>query len=124
MATDRQRRHTAYAAETHAAIRADEPETVPEGWHAIWRERDRRDHRRKRVTVELDAEVVAFFKAMGAGYGPRMNRVLRAYMHDRLSRRVAGPEDTATEAEVARVKERDMEIAAARRRVELKRMRF
>ena len=65
---------------------------LPQDWHEIWQERDRRDVTRVRVTARFDADVVKFFKAMGEGYQHRMNRVLRAYMHLRLGKIVDGPD--------------------------------
>ncbi len=44
------------------------------------------------VTLRVDADVVRFFRAMGAGHLPRMNAVLRAFMHARLAGVVKGPE--------------------------------
>jgi len=67
-------------------------EMIPNEWHQIWEDLDHRDVKRTRVTVSLDADVVRFFKSMGPGYQPRMNRVLRAFMHSRLARIVDGPE--------------------------------
>jgi hypothetical protein len=46
------------------------------------------------MTTRLDADVVKFFKAMGEGYQPRMNRVLRAFMHYRLAGIIDGPDTT------------------------------
>jgi uncharacterized protein (DUF4415 family) len=89
-----QRQHLSYSEEVHARLNADfKSISIPEEWHEIWRERDRRDEKQVRVTLRLDAEVVRFFRSMGKGYQPRMNRVLRAFMHDRLAGLVAGPED-------------------------------
>lgn len=65
---------------------------LPQEWHEIWHEQDRRDVKRMRVTARMDADVVRFFKAMGEGYQNRMNRVLRAYMHMRLAKMVEGPD--------------------------------
>ncbi len=94
--TKTQRQHLSYSEEMHARINEDFlPAQIPDGWHEIWRERDRRDEKRVRVTLQLDADVVRFFRSMGKGYQPRMNRVLRAFMHDRLAGLVAGPEDRA-----------------------------
>ncbi|MEL6609703.1 MAG: BrnA antitoxin family protein [Pseudomonadota bacterium] len=67
-------------------------ETIPNEWHDIWREGEDRDTARTRITIKLDADVVKFFRAMGPGYQPRMNRVLRAFMYSRLARVVEGPE--------------------------------
>ena len=66
----------------------------PREWHEIWEDKDRRDSKRIRVTISLDADVVKFFKAMGPGYQPRMNRVLRAFMHMRLAKIIRGPDTT------------------------------
>ena len=65
----------------------------PSEWHDIWLDEDRRDTNRTRVTLSLDADVIKFFKALGPGYGPRINRVLRAFMHMRLARVIEGPDN-------------------------------
>ena len=54
---------------------------VPEEWHALSTQRERAT---KRVTIRLDEDVVKWFKSMGPGYQPRMNDVLRAFMHAKL----------------------------------------
>ena len=69
-----------------------EYKALPRDWDHIWEERDRRDPRRTRVTIRLDADVVKFFKGMGEGYQVRINRVLRAYMHFRLAKLIEGPD--------------------------------
>lgn len=76
----------------HAVIR--EEQTIPPDWHDIWKDKDRRDPLRRRVTMRMDADVVKFFKAMGEGYQHRINRVLRMYMHHRLAGLVEGPDTT------------------------------
>ena len=65
---------------------------LPAGWDEIWNMRGQRDTTRKRVTIRLDADLVKFFQAMGPGYQPRMNAVLRAFMYFRLAGVVEGPE--------------------------------
>lgn len=95
--TKRERRHWRHAVDVRRRIEEDiheflSPEGIPEAWSEIWEDRDRRDAKRTRVTVSLDADVVRFFKAMGPGYQPRMNRVLRAFMELRLCGLVAGPD--------------------------------
>lgn len=77
---------------------------IPSDWHEVWRDEDRRPERRTRVTLALDSDVVRFFKAMGSGYQPRINRVLRAFMHDRLAGLVAGPEDRVAEADAEKLR--------------------
>lgn len=44
-----------------------------------------------RLTIRLDADVVRFFKSMGPGYQPRINKVLRTFMHARLAKLIEGP---------------------------------
>lgn len=63
---------------------------IPDAWHDIALERGPR--KRIRVTIALEEDVVRFFRAMGEGYGPRMNAVLRAFMHARLAGLVRGAE--------------------------------
>jgi len=43
--------------------------------------------------VTLDADMVAWFRGLGRGYQPRMNAVLRAYMHAVLSKEIERPGD-------------------------------
>lgn len=67
---------------------------LPQEWDEIWKDEDRRDPKRVPVTIRLDADVVKFFKAMGPGYQPRINRVLRTFMHYRLAGIIEGPDTT------------------------------
>ena len=62
---------------------------LPTEWHQVAQEPTRA---RTRVTIRLDADVVKFFRALGPGYGPKINLVLRAFMHARLAGMVDGPE--------------------------------
>ncbi|KIT18019.1 BrnA antitoxin family protein [Jannaschia aquimarina] len=55
---------------------------IPGEWTTIWKERS---CKRTRVTLRVDDDVLRFFKVMGAGHGPRMNAVLRAFMLSKLS---------------------------------------
>ncbi|MEZ5776788.1 MAG: BrnA antitoxin family protein [Paracoccaceae bacterium] len=48
---------------------------------------------KRQVTLRLDEDVVAFFRAMGMGHLSRMNAVLRTFMLARLAGLVTGPED-------------------------------
>ena len=57
----------------------------------------RRIHRtpsdpKTRVTLRVDADVVKFFRSLGRGYQPKMNLVLRGFMHARLAEFVQAPE--------------------------------
>ncbi|GIT92613.1 hypothetical protein JANAI62_31500 [Jannaschia pagri] len=60
---------------------------LPPEWRRIWEERSAK---KARVTIRLDEDVVRFFRSMGAGYGPRMNGVLRSFMLARLSGLIEG----------------------------------
>lgn len=51
--------------------------------------------KKRMVTIRLDEDVLAFFRAMGAGYLTRINAVLRTFMLARLAGVVAGPEGVA-----------------------------
>ncbi len=66
---------------------------IPEEWHEIATATPR--SARMKVNLSLEADVVRFFKSMGAGYGPRINDVLRSYMHARLAGVIRGAETTA-----------------------------
>ena len=66
---------------------------IPEEWHAIATATPRAA--KVKVTLALEADVVKFFKSMGEGYGPRINDVLRSYMHARLAGVIRGAETTA-----------------------------
>lgn len=54
---------------------------IPREWHRISAERD---HATDRITIRLDRDVLKFFRSMGPGYQPRINQVLRAFMHAKL----------------------------------------
>ncbi|MEM8536477.1 MAG: BrnA antitoxin family protein [Pseudomonadota bacterium] len=95
-----QRMHARYAIDARRMIEYDlhsvamKLRTVPEEWDEIWKDDDRRDAKRTRVTMRMDADVVKFFKAMGEGYQTRINRVLRTFMHYRLAGIIEGPDTT------------------------------
>ncbi|MBD1204693.1 MAG: BrnA antitoxin family protein [Rhodobacteraceae bacterium] len=78
---------------------------VPLEWHEIAQEEPRGGT--ERVAIRLDKDVVKFFRSMGLGYGPRINRVLRVYMHARLAGVIRGPE-TAPQFRVALAGERPL----------------
>ena len=63
---------------------------IPEEWHEIATATPRRA--KVKVNLYLEADVVKFFKSMGEGYGPRINDVLRSYMHARLAGVIRGAE--------------------------------
>jgi uncharacterized protein (DUF4415 family) len=51
--------------------------------------------KKTQLTIRLDDDIVAFFRAMGAGYLTRINAVLRTFMLARLACLVAGPESVS-----------------------------
>ncbi len=70
--------------------RIEETGRIPAEWHEIAQEEPRGGT--ERVSLRLDRDVVRFFRSMGLGYGPRINRVLRSYMHARLAGVIRGAE--------------------------------
>jgi uncharacterized protein (DUF4415 family) len=66
---------------------------IPEAWHQIATATPR--SAKQRVCVALEADVLKFFKSMGEGYGPRINDVLKSYMHARLAGVIRGAETLA-----------------------------
>ncbi|WP_375551683.1 BrnA antitoxin family protein [Rhodophyticola porphyridii] len=54
---------------------------IPQDWHEI---SQRRERRKTKICFSVDEDVVKWFKSMGPGYQPRMNDVLRAFMHAKL----------------------------------------
>ena len=66
---------------------------IPEEWHEIARKTPRAA--KVKVNLRLEADVVKFFKSMGPDYGPRINDVLRSYMHARLAGVIRGAETIA-----------------------------
>ena len=66
---------------------------IPEEWHQIATATPRSV--KKRVCIALEADVLKFFRSMGEGYGPRINDVLKSYMHARLAGVIRGAETLA-----------------------------
>ena len=62
---------------------------VPNAWHDL---ATKRESKTERVTIRLDADVVKWFRSMGPGYQPRINAVLRAFMHAKLMGLLQGDE--------------------------------
>jgi len=65
---------------------------VPDGW--------RRSHERApcqpktaKMTIRLEADVLAWYRKLGRGYQNRINEVLRAYMHAMNAKLVEQPGD-------------------------------
>ena len=97
--TPKQRAHYTYMMDMmqrlewdlHNAI--DLTDRIPEEWHEIATRRP--EQAKLKVNLRLEADVLRFFKSMGAGYGPRINDVLKSYMHARLAGVIRGAETTA-----------------------------
>jgi uncharacterized protein (DUF4415 family) len=66
---------------------------IPEEWHEIAQRTPRAA--REKVTLRLEGDVLKFFRSMGPDYGPRINDVLRSYMHARLAGVIRGAETLA-----------------------------
>ena len=66
---------------------------IPKEWHEIATATPRAA--KVKVTLALEADVLKFFRSMGEGYGPRINDVLRSYMHARLAGVIRGAETLA-----------------------------
>ncbi len=58
-------------------------EALPDEWEEIATRPDQ--PKKKKITMRVDEDVLKFFRVTGRGYLTRMNDVLRAYMHSRLS---------------------------------------
>jgi len=70
--------------------RIEDTGRIPPEWHEIAAARP--TARKLRVTMALEEDVVKFFRSMGAGYGPRINDVLKSYVHARLAGVIRGAE--------------------------------
>jgi len=97
--TPRQRANMTYMMDVMRRLEWDLHNTIeatgriPEAWHEIAQATPR--SARVKVNLGLEADVVKFFKSMGEGYGPRINDVLRSYMHARLAGVIRGAETVA-----------------------------
>lgn len=97
--TPKQRAHMTYMMDVMRRLEWDLHNTIeltgriPEAWHEIAAATPR--SARVKVNLSLEADVVKFFKSMGEGYGPRINDVLRSYMHARLAGVIRGAETVA-----------------------------
>lgn len=95
----RQRAQTTYMMDVMRRLEWDLHNTIeltgriPEEWHEIATATPRAAG--VKVNLRLDADVVRFFRSMGEGYGPRINAVLKSYMHARLAGVIKGAETTA-----------------------------
>lgn len=93
--TAKQREHHHYLIDAMARIDYDLHnriyinQRVPSDWTRI---ATSPSPHRKRVTIRLDEDVLKFFRSMGRDYGPRINDVLKAFMHARLMGLLHGDE--------------------------------
>lgn len=76
---------------------------IPFEWESIYQNRS---YEKKRITIRVDQDVLKFFRTLGPGYQPRMNDVLRAFMHAKLAGMFGGGE-TTTEFRENRWADRD-----------------
>ena len=60
---------------------------VPDEWRRVWQSREAPT---KQISIRVDADVLRFFRSLGPGYGPRMNRVLRAFLLARMAGFIQG----------------------------------
>ncbi len=72
---------------------------VPPGWHSVERRAEIKPKKTK-LNLALDADMVAWFRALGWSYQPRMNAVLRAYMHAVISKEIEQKGDRDWRGEV------------------------
>ena len=64
---------------------SDNPELTPEMFaKAVVRHGLKPAPNKAQLTLRLDTDVLAWFKAQGRGYQTRINALLRAYMHAHL----------------------------------------
>jgi hypothetical protein len=97
--TPRQRSHATYLMDVMHRLEWDFHHTIfrgrriPPEWTEIARATPRSS--KVKCTLDIEADVLKFFKSMGKGHGPRMNDVLRAYMHARIAGVIDGAETIA-----------------------------
>lgn len=79
------------------------PRRIPPEWEAIYQNRS---YEKTPITMRVDKDILKFFRTLGPGYQPRMNDVLRAFMHAKLAGLIGGGE-TMTEYRDNRWADRD-----------------
>jgi len=95
-AYDKMRTNHHYMTETLDRLEADmqgaaaRSAMIPEAWHAIAQSGGR--GAKVKMTLWVERDVLAFFRAIGTGHTTRMADVLKAFMHARLAGLVKGPE--------------------------------
>lgn len=74
------------------------------------------DRHKTRVTLRLDSDMLRWFRKLGPGYGPRINRVLRIYWMGLLSGHIQGfPNDDTIPRLMAEAHRLQREMAENRR---------
>jgi uncharacterized protein (DUF4415 family) len=88
--------------------------SLPDDWNGMeWEEPIGRH--KTRVTLRLDADMVRWFRKLGPGYGPRINRVLRIYWMALLAGQIkAYPEDNTIPRLTAEARRIHEELIARR----------
>ena len=61
---------------------------IPLGWHKVEKLAPVKPKKTK-LNLPLDEDMVTWFRGLGRGYQPRMNAVLRAYMHAVIAKEIA-----------------------------------
>ncbi len=85
--TKAQREHHHYLTDVLARVEFDMHHRiwinrrVPRSWDRI---ANSPSPDKTRVTIRVDSDVLKFFRSMGRDYGPRMNDVLKGFMHAKL----------------------------------------
>jgi uncharacterized protein (DUF4415 family) len=89
-------------------------QSLPDDWTGLdWREPVGRH--KTRVTLRLDSDMLRWFRRLGPGYGPRMNRVLRIYWMALVAGHIKGfPSDNTVPRLVGEANRIREEIAARR----------
>ena len=94
--TARQQAHYGYMADVMRRLEWDLHNTIeltgriPPEWQEIAQSTPERA--KVNVTLGIEEDVLRFFKSMGKGHGPRINAVLKSYMHARLAGVIRGAE--------------------------------
>lgn len=67
--------------DVHQRVARDE--AIPEAWREIARQAPRA--KKVRISMWVEEDVVKFFKSLGHPYQPRMNDVLKGFMHAKIA---------------------------------------
>jgi uncharacterized protein (DUF4415 family) len=72
---------------------------IPPGWNSVENRAEVKPKKAK-LTLSLDADMLKWFRYLGRGYQPRMNPILRAYMHGVISKEIERKGDRDWRGEV------------------------